>query len=139
MPWNQRYPAWLVGAGAGDAQHRLDHRRDDRRRGHVLARPGLVVEDARRLVEVPLPGLVEELERVLEVVAVLVKPPNCPPRCGNGRTNTMVLSGLWIFEVGGAARVVYEARRRVLSPQPIMMCISTLVKLFQLETSELAT
>ena len=35
--------------------------------------------------------------------------------------------------------VVVEARRTVLSPHPVMMCISTFVKLFQFETSELAT
>ena len=35
--------------------------------------------------------------------------------------------------------VVNEARRNVLSPQPVMMCISTLVRLFQLATSDAAT
>ena len=35
--------------------------------------------------------------------------------------------------------VVNDARRRVLSPQPVMTCISTLVRLFQLATSDAAT
>ena len=35
--------------------------------------------------------------------------------------------------------VVSDARRRVLSPQPVMTCISTLVRLFQLATSDAAT
>ena len=35
--------------------------------------------------------------------------------------------------------VVSDARRKVLSPQPVMTCISTLVRLFQVATSDAAT
>src|SRR5690349_4686430 len=50
----------------------------------------------------------------------------------------MPASGLWIFRYAVPPDVVNEARRKVLSPQPVMTCISALVKLFQLATSDAA-
>src|SRR3569623_1216746 len=51
----------------------------------------------------------------------------------------MVLSGLWVLRVAVLPAVVDDATRTVLSPHPVMMCISTFVKLYQVPTSEAAT
>ena len=58
---------------------------------------------------------------------------------GLGRTKTMGDSGLWNFTYAVLPVVVIDAIRRVLSPQAMLMCISTLVRLFQVATAELGT
>ena len=93
-----------AGAGPGDAHHRLDHRRHHHRLGHVLARARLVGEDALALVEVPLAGLVEELERVLEVVAVLGEPAELPAQVRERPREHDRALGALDLESGGAAR-----------------------------------
>ncbi len=64
------------GTRAVHAHDGLHHRRDNRGRRHVLAGPWLIVEGARRLVEVPLTGLIEEFLGVLEVVGSSRSPTN---------------------------------------------------------------
>src|SRR3569832_1292033 len=94
----------IGGAGAGDADHRLDHRRDHHRLAHVLARAGLVGQDVRGLVEVPLSRLVQKLQRVLEVVSGLRDAAALPAQV---RKRTRVVDGaLGALELegGGAAR-----------------------------------
>lgn len=51
----------------------------------------------------------------------------------------MSASGLWNFKKVVAPVVEYDASRRIASPQLIIKCISTLVRLFQFATWELAT
>jgi hypothetical protein len=51
----------------------------------------------------------------------------------------MVFSGLCTLMVAVLPDVATDASRSVLSPQPVMTCISTLVRLFQVPTSEAAT
>ena len=58
---------------------------------------------------------------------------------GKGLCDKMPVSGLWNFRNAVAPVVEYEARRRMASPQLIIRCISTLGRLFQFETCELAT
>jgi hypothetical protein len=82
----------------------LEHRGDDRRLRHVLARARLVVKDALRLVEVPLAGLIEELERVLEVVDVLLERAELPAEVGVGPHEDDARLGALDLESSGAAR-----------------------------------
>lgn len=58
---------------------------------------------------------------------------------GLGRTKTMGDSGLWNLMELALPVVVVDAIRTVLSPQAMLMCISTLVRLFQAATAELGT
>ncbi len=58
---------------------------------------------------------------------------------GLGRTKTMGDSGLWNLTSAVVPEFVIDAIRSVLSPQAMLTCISTLVRLFQDATAELGT